>query len=75
VWQTMNIIAARCRASGAGRAGSAASATGVKLNIREREKKILDEILGPTNYDRRIRPSGINSTGWFTGSIRRPLSG
>jgi hypothetical protein len=32
-------------------------------NYREREKVILDKILGPGSYDSRIRPSGINGTG------------
>jgi hypothetical protein len=27
------------------------------------EKKILDSIMGPTVYDSRIRPAGINGTG------------
>ena len=34
-----------------------------EVNYREEEKKILDSVLGPTVYDKRIRPSGINSTG------------
>lgn len=35
-----------------------------KVNFREKEKQILDKILGPTHYDRRIRPSGVvNGTG------------
>lgn len=34
-----------------------------KVNFREKEKKILDQILGQGKYDARIRPSGINGTG------------
>ena len=34
-----------------------------EVNYREEEKKILDSVLGPSVYDKRIRPSGINSTG------------
>nr|CAH0100254.1 unnamed protein product [Daphnia galeata] len=33
-----------------------------KVNFREKEKQILDKILGPTHYDRRIRPSAVNGT-------------
>ena len=36
-----------------------------KVNFREKEKQILDKILGPAHYDRRIRPSGVNGTGFF----------
>lgn len=36
-----------------------------KVNFREKEKKILDQILGAGKYDARIRPSGINGTGKF----------
>eukprot|EP00095_Tigriopus_kingsejongensis_P006570 snap_masked-scaffold807_size94382-processed-gene-0.5 protein:Tk06570 transcript:snap_masked-scaffold807_size94382-processed-gene-0.5-mRNA-1 annotation:"glutamate-gated chloride channel-like" len=32
------------------------------INYREEEKKILDSILGPDVYDKRIRPSGLNGT-------------
>ncbi|XP_063832524.1 glutamate-gated chloride channel isoform X7 [Ostrinia nubilalis] len=32
------------------------------INFREKEKQILDQILGPGRYDARIRPSGINGT-------------
>ncbi|XP_021191014.1 glutamate-gated chloride channel isoform X7 [Helicoverpa armigera] len=35
---------------------------GGKINFREKEKQILDQILGPGRYDARIRPSGINGT-------------
>ncbi|XP_075984297.1 glycine receptor alpha 1 isoform X7 [Anticarsia gemmatalis] len=35
-----------------------------KINFREKEKQILDQILGPGRYDARIRPSGINGTGY-----------
>merc|ERR1712156_810062 len=31
-------------------------------NYRAEEKKILDSVLGPEVYDKRIRPSGLNST-------------
>lgn len=34
-----------------------------KINFREKEKEILDQILGPGRYDARIRPSGVNGTG------------
>jgi len=33
-----------------------------EVNYRFEEKKILDSVLGPEVYDRRIRPSGLNST-------------
>ena len=37
-----------------------------EINYREEEKKILDSVMRPDNYDKRIRPSGINSTGeWW----------
>ncbi|XP_076062287.1 glutamate-gated chloride channel-like isoform X2 [Oratosquilla oratoria] len=32
-------------------------------NFRETEKRILDHIIGPGNYDKRIRPAGANDTG------------
>ncbi|XP_045134988.1 glutamate-gated chloride channel-like isoform X2 [Portunus trituberculatus] len=35
----------------------------VSANFREREKQIIDEIIGPANYDKRIRPAGANDTG------------
>ncbi|XP_065165099.1 glutamate-gated chloride channel isoform X1 [Atheta coriaria] len=34
----------------------------VKVNFREKEKEILDQILGPGRYDARIRPAGVNGT-------------
>ena len=34
-----------------------------EINYRAEEKKILDSVLGPEVYDKRIRPSGLNSTG------------
>ena len=34
-----------------------------EVNYREEEKKILDMVMGPDVYDKRIRPSGLNSTG------------
>lgn len=34
-----------------------------EINYREEEKKILDSVMAPDNYDKRIRPSGLNSTG------------
>ena len=37
-----------------------------EVNYRFEEKKILDSVLGPEVYDRRIRPSGLNSTGNIT---------
>ncbi|XP_014241092.1 glutamate-gated chloride channel isoform X1 [Cimex lectularius] len=33
-----------------------------KMNYREKEKQVLDQILGPSSYDARIRPSGENGT-------------
>ncbi|KAK2576487.1 hypothetical protein KPH14_005815 [Odynerus spinipes] len=33
-----------------------------KVNYREKEKQVLDNILGPGRYDARIRPSGENGT-------------
>ena len=36
---------------------------GKEVNYRQEEKKILDSVLGADVYDKRIRPSGINSTG------------
>jgi len=33
-----------------------------KVNYREEEKKILDNVMGAEIYDARIRPSGINKT-------------
>ncbi|XP_077300295.1 glycine receptor alpha 1 isoform X3 [Arctopsyche grandis] len=33
-----------------------------KINFREKEKQVLDQILGPGRYDARIRPSGLNGT-------------
>ncbi|XP_063382908.1 glutamate-gated chloride channel isoform X7 [Cydia fagiglandana] len=40
-----------------------AECVNAKINFREKEKQILDQILGPGRYDARIRPSGINGTG------------
>jgi len=40
----------------------AVSANVPRVNFREKEKKILDQILGAGKYDARIRPSGINGT-------------
>lgn len=38
--------------------------TNVKINFREKEKEVLDQILGIAGrYDARIRPSGTNGTG------------
>lgn len=34
-----------------------------KVNYRQKEKEVLDQILGPGSYDARIRPSGVNGTG------------
>ena len=42
---------------------SSCRANNAKVNFREKEKKILDQILGAGKYDARIRPSGINGTG------------
>ncbi|XP_061725498.1 glutamate-gated chloride channel isoform X4 [Cydia pomonella] len=39
-----------------------AECVNAKINFREKEKQILDQILGPGRYDARIRPSGINGT-------------
>ncbi|XP_034942935.1 glutamate-gated chloride channel isoform X9 [Chelonus insularis] len=35
---------------------------GGKVNFREKEKEVLDDILGEKKYDARIRPSGENGT-------------
>ena len=32
------------------------------VNVRQLEKQILDKVLGPKVYDRRIRPGGSNTT-------------
>lgn len=37
--------------------------TNAKINFREKEKEVLDQILGAGMYDARIRPSGVNGTG------------
>lgn len=34
----------------------------ITVNFREKEKEVLDRILGPGRYDARIRPSGENAT-------------
>ena len=46
-----------------------------EVNYREEEKKILDSVLGPKVYDKRIRPSGINSTGklFFLKNAQEPI--
>lgn len=41
----------------------ACRSSNAKINFREKEKEILDQILGPGRYDARIRPSGVNGTG------------
>ncbi|XP_037922281.1 glutamate-gated chloride channel isoform X7 [Hermetia illucens] len=41
---------------------SASLANNAKINFREKEKKVLDQILGTNKYDARIRPSGVNGT-------------
>ena len=33
------------------------------VDFRLKEKQILDSVLGPRVYDRRIRPAGVNSSG------------
>ncbi|KAH1022957.1 hypothetical protein HUJ04_012257 [Dendroctonus ponderosae] len=38
------------------------SGSNAKINFREKEKEVLDQILGPGRYDARIRPSGVNGT-------------
>ena len=50
------------------RANGATGTAPRKVNFREKEKQILDKILGPAHYDRRIRPSGINGTGILSSS-------
>ena len=50
-----------------------------EINYREEEKKILDSVMAPDNYDKRIRPSGLNSTGeskfpGFLSLFQRPSS-
>lgn len=32
------------------------------VDLRQKEKQILDKVLGPTVYDRRIRPGSGNLT-------------
>nr|AGW27407.1 glutamate gated chloride channel exon 3delta variant [Bombyx mori] len=47
-----------------------------KINFREKEKQILDQILGPGRYDARIRPSGINGTGILCAThVQRTMAG
>ncbi|GBP11620.1 Glutamate-gated chloride channel [Eumeta japonica] len=46
--------------------------TTAEINFREKEKQILDQILGPGRYDARIRPSGVNGTGELP--LHHPLS-
>ncbi|XP_063696455.1 glutamate-gated chloride channel isoform X4 [Culicoides brevitarsis] len=46
---------------------SASLANNARVNFREKEKKILDQILGAGKYDARIRPSGINGTATVDG--------
>ena len=51
---------------GNSRSGASGFGFGVlkkEVNYRQEEKKILDSVLGPEVYDKRIRPSGLNSTG------------
>lgn len=43
-----------------------------KINYRQKEKQILDQILGGT-YDNKIRPSGANGTGDVIWSFFFPL--
>ena len=50
------LFSCRCDSKGEGKA---------KVNFREKEKQVLDQILGPGRYDARIRPSGENGTGEF----------
>ncbi|XP_022914865.1 glutamate-gated chloride channel isoform X2 [Onthophagus taurus] len=40
----------------------AVTCSSIKINFREKEKEVLDQILGPGRYDARIRPSGVNGT-------------
>ena len=42
-----------------------------EVNYRQEEKKILDSVLGPEVYDKRIRPSGLNSTGENAGNFNK----
>ncbi|CAB0045154.1 unnamed protein product [Trichogramma brassicae] len=42
---------------------------GKKMNFREKEKQVLDDILGPSSYDARIRPSGENGTARYLASV------
>ena len=44
-----------------------------EINYRAEEKKILDSVLGAEVYDKRIRPSGLNSTGKSNHSSSRDL--
>ena len=36
------------------------------VDFRLKEKQILDSVLGPRVYDRRIRPAGVNSSGIYS---------
>lgn len=47
------------------------SCANIKINFREKEKEVLDQILGPGRYDARIRPSGVNGTGKCTHRSKR----
>lgn len=61
VWLIMHIIIGSNNR--VAQQSSSSSGSLAKTNIREREKQILDKILQPNLYDRRIRPSGANGTG------------
>lgn len=59
----MLLIFAHCRCAFGNSRNSRYNPKVKEVNYREEEKKILDSVLGPLVYDKRIRPSGINSTG------------
>ena len=65
--QLKGILSIFCRGMfGNSRSGASGFGFGVlkkEVNYRQEEKKILDSVLGPEVYDKRIRPSGLNSTG------------
>ncbi|XP_042884812.1 glutamate-gated chloride channel-like isoform X5 [Penaeus japonicus] len=52
------LLSTLCGVAVGNRSGEISSA-----NFRAREKQIIDEIIGPENYDKRIRPAGTNDTG------------
>lgn len=54
------VVATVC--GGKGKLGGFGRFRQQEVNYRQEEKKILDRVMGPSVYDARIRPSGINKT-------------